>query len=72
MTDKEIAEFRRAKDRDRQRRKRRKAGVKPRKVYLAGALSQSKPWEAEGISRRTWERRRAKSRVASPSACDKE
>jgi hypothetical protein len=35
-------------------RRRRKAGAKPRKQ----SLSQTKPWEAENISRRTWERRR--------------
>jgi hypothetical protein len=33
---------------------RRKAGAKPRKQ----SLSQTKPWEAENISRSTWERRR--------------
>ena len=37
--------------------KRRKAGVRPRTEYLAQSLSRVRPWEAEGISRRTWERR---------------
>lgn len=32
--------------------------TKTRAEYLASALTASKPWEAEGISRRTWERRR--------------
>ncbi|GLI93604.1 hypothetical protein [Methylocystis echinoides] len=33
----------------------------PRDQYLANALSRLRPWEAEGISRRTWERRRVAS-----------
>ncbi len=37
-----------------------------REEYLAGSLSKNKPWEAEGICRRTWERRRRSSGVASP------
>lgn len=58
------AEARAVRDRERARTKR--AGKhKPRSVYLAAALTSSKPWEQEGISRRTWERRRA--RVASVS-----
>ena len=32
-------------------------GAKPREVYLAEIASKPKPWIAEGISRRTWERR---------------
>jgi hypothetical protein len=42
-------------DRDRKERARRAKGAKPR----AQALSRTRPWDAEGISRRTWERRRA-------------
>lgn len=42
---------------------RRKAGVKPRDEYLANALSTTKPWEAEGVCRKTWERRRARQRA---------
>lgn len=43
-------------ERDRERRaaERRAKGARPR----SESLSQAKPWEAEGISRRTWERRR--------------
>jgi hypothetical protein len=35
------------------------AGVDGRDIgdYLAASLSRLKPWDAEGISRRTWERR---------------
>jgi hypothetical protein len=35
-------------------------GAKPRTVYEANSLSRTKPWERDGISRRTWERRRKK------------
>jgi hypothetical protein len=50
----------RRRERDRQRKavERRASGKDERAVYLAGCLSRTKPWEAEGISRRTWERRR--------------
>jgi hypothetical protein len=51
------------KNRKAQERRRRKNGAKPR----ADSLSQTKPWADEGISRRTWERRRRKSGDASPS-----
>jgi hypothetical protein len=38
---------------------RRWRGKKPRAQWLAeNLLSRTKPWQAEGISRRTWERRR--------------
>lgn len=50
--------------RDRER-KRVQRGRLPRPVYESRSLSSQKPWLAEGISRRTWERRRA--RVASVS-----
>jgi predicted transcriptional regulator len=40
-----------------------------RAEYLAGSLSQLKPWRAEGITRRTFERRRA--RAAASAAVEK-
>jgi hypothetical protein len=43
----------------RRRNKLRYAQSRP--DYLAASLSQTKPWEQEGISRRTWERRRVAS-----------
>jgi hypothetical protein len=47
--------------RDRKRQaeaaRRRRLGAKPRDQYLADATA-SRPWEAQGISRRTWFRRR--------------
>ena len=58
MTDEQLTERRKAKDRARKQRKRLEAGSKTREVYLTNSLSQQKPWESEGISRRTWERRR--------------
>ncbi len=39
--------------------RRRDAGALPRQEYEARSLTRAKPWEAEGVSRRTWERRRA-------------
>jgi hypothetical protein len=64
----------RQQDRARKAARRRAAGVAPRPEYLAqNSLSRTKPWEEEGISRRTWERRRARATTApafdgSPSA----
>jgi hypothetical protein len=66
MTDAQLQEQRKAKKRARDERRRRKVGSKPREAYLANSLSRSTPWEADGISRRTWERRRQKPAVASP------
>jgi hypothetical protein len=60
MTTEERRQDSQLRHRERMRIKRRKAGKTPRAEYLARSLSKTKPWEAEGISRRTWERRRAK------------
>lgn len=57
------ADEKRKRDRETARAKR---GRVPREIWLAARLSASKPWEAEGVSRRTWERRRA--RVAGVSS----
>jgi hypothetical protein len=57
---------RRERDREVKRTKRAAEGRSPRQQYEAVSLSRTKPWEAEGISRRTWERCRA--RDASMSA----
>lgn len=48
---------RRKLDRQRKENARRAKGIKPRKVYEGQSISAAKPWEAEGISRRTWYRR---------------
>jgi len=47
--------LRKHRDRRRKERKRRERGIRP----LAQALSRTKPWAAEGLSRRTWYRKRA-------------
>lgn len=48
----------RARDRDRKAAKRRERGAVAREQYLLKSLSRARPWDADGISRRTWERRR--------------
>lgn len=48
--------------------KRREAGAKPRREYEAGSVEKLKPWLAEGISRRTWYRRRSALPASGPSA----
>jgi hypothetical protein len=55
--------MRKLKEIERKRKKRRAAGAKPRAEYLAQSIEQTKPWEAEGISRATWHRRRKKAAV---------
>jgi hypothetical protein len=61
MTKRQFAEYRKAKQRMRQKlyrqRKRRHAGYKIRDNYVASSLTKQKPWKAEGISRATWYRR---------------
>jgi hypothetical protein len=54
MTDGELVEHRKRKNNERRRTRRKRT----RAEYLAGCLTTAKPWEAEGICRRTWERRR--------------
>ena len=52
---------RRRKERNRQiqgNAKRREKGAKTRAEYEANSISKAKPWETEGISRRTWYSRR--------------
>ncbi|MEK8093369.1 hypothetical protein WOC76_12655 [Methylocystis sp. IM3] len=53
----------RERSRLRKEQKSRAAGCNPRENYEAQSLSRTRPWEAEGISRRTWERRRKLSQV---------
>ena len=62
--------LRKEKDRMGQEKRRRARGACTREEYEANCLSRTRPWEAQGISRRTWERRRRERRlraVASPS-----
>jgi hypothetical protein len=53
-------ERKRRKDRQRAAAKRAARGTIPRTEYLARSHSRARPWATEGISRRTWERRRRK------------
>jgi hypothetical protein len=58
MTAEQALEWRKAKNRARMRKRRQLKGIKSRADYLAGCLSQTKPWIAAGFkNRRTWERR---------------
>jgi hypothetical protein len=57
----------RKKDSERAKQRRRESGAKPRAQYEAVSFSQTQPWKALGISRRTWERRR-KSGASLPTA----
>jgi hypothetical protein len=59
----ERAEKKRARECERARKRRRELGMQTRSQYLAGRLSKKKPWERQGISRRTWERQRADQRA---------
>jgi len=59
-------ERKRRKDRQRAAAKRAARGTIPRTEYLARSHSRARPWATEGISRRTWERRRRK---ATLNAC---
>jgi hypothetical protein len=47
---------RREKARQRDQQRRRAQGAKPRAEYEGKSISRAKPWEAMGISRRTWYR----------------
>jgi hypothetical protein len=69
-TDEQMAENRKAKARQRTEANRRAKGAVPRADYEANSLSRTKPWEAEGISRRTWERRRKASGINAAGARD--
>ena len=70
MTDEQLAEQKKAKDRARKRRRRQASGAVSRAEYLAASKSREEPWKADNICRRTWERRCRKA-VASPSSIKK-
>jgi hypothetical protein len=57
-TAEQLVEQAKLRDRERRARKRRERGIRTREAYLAKLASKPKPWIAEGVSRRTWERRR--------------
>lgn len=52
------AQRKRERDKAKAERRRRKAGAVPRDEFEAKSLAQIKPWLADGVSKRTWERRR--------------
>jgi hypothetical protein len=58
MTEEELAEQSKARERSRRSAKRRLTGIPTREARQAQFESSQKPWEALGIHRRTWERRR--------------
>ena len=58
ITPEERRRIRRAVKTIKERERRRAQGVKPRAIYERNSLTRTKPWEAEGISRTTWYRRR--------------
>jgi hypothetical protein len=58
MTDQQLAKHRKDKNNARRKAKRNKTRVE----YLSSCLTATKPWKAEGISRRTWERKRVATR----------
>jgi hypothetical protein len=66
MTAEQLAKQAKERQRARRERARRKRGIKTKEAYLAELASIPKPWIAEGISQRTWQRRKKKCRDASP------
>lgn len=60
-------ERKRARDRARAAAKRKERGVVARTIYLAQSLTRARPWEAKGISRRTYYRQLARAIGTSPS-----
>jgi hypothetical protein len=60
ISKKDLAEQRKAKERARKRRQRLQQGRQSRAEYLATVKVSTKPWEAEGVSRRTWFYRKKK------------
>jgi len=56
-TDEQLAEQTKTRRNEQRRAKLRAKGVRPRGAYLAELKSRPRPWDAKGISRRTWQRR---------------
>ena len=69
-TREEIEAQRKARRSENRRAKLRAKGVRSREAYLAELKSKPKPWEAEGLSQRTWQRRRV-SRGSVPTIVSK-
>jgi hypothetical protein len=59
VTKEELMARRKRKGQEREQQRRRARGARSRAEYEANSLSRTKPWEAYGVVRRTWERWRA-------------
>jgi hypothetical protein len=57
-TDEELEQQCKARRREKRRAKLRAQGAMPRQQYLGSSVEASKPWQAQGISRATWYRKR--------------
>jgi hypothetical protein len=68
ITPAERVRIRKAKKEQRRMQRRRARGMKPRGQYRAESLSRTEPWKAEGIHRRTWERRRTAAQKANAAS----
>jgi hypothetical protein len=66
MTAAQLANQAKEKERARRERARRKRGTRTKEAYRAELARRPKPWVAEGISQRTWQRRQKKCRDTSP------
>ena len=62
MTAQQLAQQTKERERIRRAAQRRKKGIRTKEAYLAELADRPKPWLPEGISRRTWERRRSSSK----------
>jgi hypothetical protein len=62
MTAEQLASQAKEKERVRRAAARRKRGIRTKAAYLAELASRPKPWAAEGICQRTWQRRQKKRR----------
>jgi hypothetical protein len=71
QTKEQRADIAKQRKRERDQQRRRADGIKPRAQYEAAAITTTKPWITQGISRRTWYRRRlAQVRAAHISLID--
>jgi hypothetical protein len=61
MTVAQMQQYRKARDTVSREQRRRRAGVLTRADYVTKSHSKTKPWLADGVCRRTWERRRVAS-----------
>ena len=72
MTAEQLAQQTKERERIRRAAQRRKNGIRTKEAYLAELADRPKPWLAEGISRRTWERRQKQRRNPSPEMSQRE